>query len=131
MTRTFTHFALAAALVGAVSVPASGAFAASKTERALLGAVIGGVAGAALTHGGTEGVVVGAAAGAALGVVTKNTGRHHRYSQRHRTSQPYYSDGYGQYDRSTNGAYDNRYDGRYDNRYDPYASNDYRYGYGR
>ena len=124
MIKTFTRIAIAASLAGAVMVPASSALAASQTERAIIGAVLGGAAGAALSRGDTKAVVVGAAAGAALGAVTDRNRRHH-----HRHSQPDDRYGYGdtRYDSYPRSGYD-RYDSRYDN-HD--RSDRYSYNYGR
>ena len=128
MTRKFTRIAIAVAAATALLAPASGALAASKTERALIGAMLGGAAGAVLTKGNTEGVVVGAAAGAALGAITDKD-RHHRYGHRHSTG---YGDArYDGYDRGDYGRYDTRYDRRDDERDSRYGSDRYTYGYGR
>ena len=124
MTTKVTKIALAAAIAGAVALPASGALAASKTDRAILGAVIGGIAGAALSDGRGEGVALGAVAGAALGAATHND--HDRYSYGYRTSRPYYNND-GRYYR----AYDQRYYGqRYYGQGRDYDRYDTRYGYG-
>ena len=113
----------------ALLAPASGALAASKTERALIGAMLGGVAGAALTRGRTEAVVVGAAAGAALGVMTDRDNGRHRHGRRHASG---YNDvRYDGYDRADDGRYDTRYDRRDDNRDNRYDADRYTYGYGR
>ena len=66
----FTRIAIATAVAGAVALPASGALAASKTERALIGALIGGVAGVAISKNDTSGALIGAGLGAALGAAT-------------------------------------------------------------
>jgi hypothetical protein len=71
----FTKTAVAIAITGALVVPASTAFAGEKTDRAVVGALIGGIAGAALGHGKGDAVAIGAVAGAALG-------RHDRQQQR-------------------------------------------------
>src|SRR3954467_11424707 len=123
----FTKIAVAAAVTGALVLPASAAFAGSKsnkTERAVLGAVIGGLAGAALSDGKTGGIAIGAVAGAALGA---STGHGDRYDRDHRHSSNYrgqnyrgssYNDGrYYQGDRyntgyTTDNGYNNGY--RYD-----------------
>ena len=132
MIKTFTRIAIAASLTGAVMAPASNALAASQTERAIIGAVLGGAAGAALSRGDTKAVVVGAAAGAALGAVTHRDRRHqHRYSQR----DDRYGYGDSRYDSAPSGGYDrydSRYDSRYDDRYDDHdRSNRYSYSYWR
>ncbi len=70
----FTKIAVAAAVTGALVLPASAAFAgdkSNKTERAILGAVIGGIAGAALSNGDKGGIAIGAVAGAALGALDR------------------------------------------------------------
>ncbi|NQE64629.1 glycine zipper 2TM domain-containing protein [Caulobacter sp. RHG1] len=111
----FTKTAIVVATVGALVAPASAAFAASKTERAILGAVIGGVAGAAIGDGKTEAVAIGAVAGAALGATTAK--KKDRYGYGYRSNPRYENSRY----------YDNRYDrGGYRN--DRYNS---RYGYYR
>lgn len=109
----FTKTAIVVAITGALVAPASAAFAADKTERAIIGALIGGVAGAAIGDGKTEAVAIGAVAGAALGATTA---KNKRYSNSYRTAPRYQQSRY----------YDNRYDrGGYRNdRYDA------RYGYG-
>jgi hypothetical protein len=111
------RIAIAAAVGGAMLLPATGAFAASKTERALLGGLLGAAAGAAISGGDTQGVVIGAAAGSVLGVATANK---HDYRYGYRTSRPYYRD--ASYYRSHDG-------GRYYR--DDYRRSDYRHGYYR
>lgn len=144
-TQAKTRFAVAALVAGAVALPATGAMAASKTERALLGGLLGAIAGAALSDGDGGAVALGAVAGAALGSATaKDNNR--RYNASYRQTQSYYGDnryngysasnGYdrGYYDQSRNSRTD-RYDrtnrsDRQDRR-DPsnhYSSN---YSYGR
>lgn len=110
----FTKTAIVVATVGALVAPASAAFAANKTERAIIGALIGGVAGAAVGDGKTEAVAIGAVAGAALGASTGKSNK--RYGHGYRSNPRYENSRY----------YDNRYDrGGYRNdRYDA------RYGYG-
>ena len=66
----FTKTVVAVAITGALVAPASAAFAGEKTNRALVGAVIGGLAGAAIGDGKTDAVAIGAVAGAALGATT-------------------------------------------------------------
>jgi uncharacterized protein YcfJ len=123
MTTKFTRFAVAAGVAGALIVPATSAQAASQTERALLGAVLGGVAGAALGHGDGDAVAVGAVAGAALGAVTKDNNHRRHYSRSYRTTRPYAYDNRYQYNTR---SYGNQYDSRYGRAYDPRS----RYGYG-
>ena len=133
MIKTFTRLAIVASLAGAAIVPASSALAASQTERAIIGAVLGGAAGAALSRGDTKAVVVGAAAGAALGAVTDhNHRRHHRYSQRD-DRYGYGDTRYDSYPQSGYARYDSRYDHSYDNRdrSDRYSYTDGAYRYGR
>jgi hypothetical protein len=91
----FTKIAVAAAVTGALVLPASAAFAGdrnNKTERAILGAVIGGIAGAALSDGDRGGIAIGAVAGAALGA---STGHGDRYDRDHRYSSGYRDSRYG------------------------------------
>lgn len=95
MTKKMTKAVVALAAVGALALPASQAAAGtSKTESALLGAVLGGVAGAAVGGGKTESMAIGALAGGALGyaIDKSNDGKSYRSHSYHR-SQPYY--GYG------------------------------------
>jgi len=121
-----TKIAIAAVAAGAMALPATGAFAADKTERAVIGALIGGVAGAALYHGDGGATAIGAVAGAALGATTSND----RYHRSYRETRPYYRDTqYRHYDRGSYGRNDY---GRYDTRYDYGRDNDgYGYGYRR
>ena len=114
--KTFTKTAIAVAITGALVVPASSAFAASKTERAILGAVIGGVAGAAIGNGKTDAVAIGAVAGAALGATTGKSKYDRRYSQSYRTAPRY---GYDNRYSNQRGYQNSRYAyDRYCNRYD-------------
>lgn len=120
----FTKIAVAAAVTGALVLPASVAFAGSKnnkTERAILGAVIGGIAGAALTDGKTNGIAIGAVAGAALGA---STGHGDRYDRDHRYSSNYRDPRYG-YGSSYNNGYSQS---GYNN---GYGQSGYNNGYGR
>lgn len=113
--KTFAKTAIVVAITGALVAPASAAFAGQKTERAIIGALIGGVAGAAVGDGKTEAVAIGAVAGAALGATTAKNKK--RYGYGYRSSPRYENSRY----------YDNRYDrGGY--RSDRYNS---RYGYYR
>lgn len=106
-----SKIAVAALVAGSIALPAGTAAAGEKTERAIIGALIGGVAGAAVSRDDTTGALVGAAAGAALGAATaKNKNR--RY--------------YGYRSGRAYSNYDSRY--RY-NAYDRYDRYD-RYGYG-
>jgi len=102
-TTKFTKIAVAAAVTGALVLPASAAFAgdkSNKTERAVIGALIGGIAGAALSDGTTGRLATGAGAGAALGASTGNTDRDRRYSSNYRAPRygygSSYNNGYGQ-----------------------------------
>jgi uncharacterized protein YcfJ len=100
MKTKFTRIAVAASVSGAMILSAGQAFAGPKTDRALIGALIGGVAGVALSKNDTQGALIGAAAGAMLGAATaKDHDRSYRTS--YRTSRPYYetTNGYRSYDR--------------------------------
>ena len=100
-----TKIAVATSVAGALVVPASAAQAGEKTERAIIGALLGGVAGAAIAKDDTAGVAIGAAAGAALGVATAKD-KNRRYHRSYRSAPRY--------------AYDNRYRYRsYQPRYAP------------
>jgi len=127
VTSKTARIAIAVAVSGAIMAPAASAFAGDKTERAVIGALLGGAAGAALGHGRTDGVVVGAAAGALLGVATDNNDRRdHRYHRSYRDQRPYYRD--GRYSRDYGRTYDRGYYGQSGyGRYD----NNYSYGYYR
>jgi len=117
-TGKMTKIAVAAAVTGAIVLPASGALAADKTERALIGAILGGVTGAAISKGDTGAVAMGAAAGALVGVATAKDRNHSRgYYQSRQYRQAQY--------RGYDNRYDNGYYGRYDTRYDR-GYNDYR-----
>ena len=123
MTNKITKAAMALTVAGAVALPASQAAAGtSKTESAILGALLGGVAGAAVGNGKTEAMAIGAVAGAALGVAVDKSNDHRSYRRgySYRQSPAYYgASRYRAYDRGyyrTNGRYG--YDG-------------YGYGYGR
>ena len=133
MTNKLMKAAMALSIAAAVVLPASQAAAGtSKTESAILGALLGGVAGAAVGHGRTGSVAIGARAGAALGVAVdrNNDRRNYRGAYGYRQSQPYYSDSrYRSNDRdyyartNTRYSYDSRYN--YDNRDDRYGDYDY------
>ncbi len=114
----FTKTAIAVTVAGALVAPATAAFAGEKTERAILGAVIGGVAGAALGDGRGEAVAIGAVAGAALGATTakkKNYGYGYRTAPRYQQSRYYDQRSYQNQRGYQNSRY--AYD-RYGNRYD-------------
>jgi uncharacterized protein YcfJ len=124
MTNKMMKAAMALTIAGAVALPASQAAAGtSKTESALLGALLGGVAGAAVGKGKGEAVAIGAVAGAALGVAAdKSNDRRYRNGYAYRSSRPYYSDTrYRSYDQG-------RYFGRSNSRY---GYDNYGYGYRR
>ncbi|WP_334164364.1 glycine zipper 2TM domain-containing protein [Phenylobacterium sp.] len=125
MKKTMTKVAVALTAAGALALPASQAAAGtSKTESALIGAVLGGVAGAAVGNGKTESMAIGAVAGAALGyAVDKSNDRKTYRSSRYRTTQPYYGARYP----SDSRAYYGRTNSRYG--YDRYGYD--RYGYRR
>lgn len=121
----FTKTAIAVTIAGALVAPATAAFAGEKTERAILGAVIGGVAGAALGDGRGEAVAIGAVAGAALGATTAKDRNDRRYGYEHRYSPRYESNRYNAGYRDNRYAYD-----RYERGHDRY-DNRYAYGYRR
>jgi uncharacterized protein YcfJ len=127
MTNKMMKAAMTLAIAGAVALPASQASAGtSKTESALIGALLGGVAGAAVGKGKTEAVAIGAVAGAALGVaVDKSNDRpKYRNGYGYRQSQPYYGD-----DRRYSN--DRGYYGRTNSRYSYGDQGYYDYGYRR
>ena len=120
MTNKILTAAMALTVAGAVALPASQAAAGtSKTESAILGALLGGVAGAAVGNGKTQSVAIGAVAGAALGVAVdkSNDRKNYRSGYGYRQSQPYY--GNSRY-RSSDRGYYGRTDSRYG--YDNYGS---------
>ena len=123
-----TKTVVAVAITGALVVPATAAFAGEKTDRAVVGALIGGVAGAALGHGKGDAIAIGAVAGAALGATTaKSKYDDRRYGYEHRYAPRYDNAQYGAsryaYDnnRYAHDRYGHRYD-RYDVRYDRYGN---------
>ncbi len=91
MTR-FTKIASAAAIAAAIAIPGSQAFAATKTENALIGGALGALAGALIGNGSTGAVVGGAAAGALIGVATDKPDR--RYAGQRYSSQTAYRSSY-------------------------------------
>ena len=135
MTKTLRNFALAAVAAGAMALPATSAMAATRTESALLGALLGGVAGAAVSNGKTEGMALGAVAGAAIGAAADSNKDRRRYQSRSRYVQrdvrPYHQETrYGDYrarrydDRDSAWSQDRyRQRSNYDQAYDDY---DYR-----
>jgi hypothetical protein len=121
MTNKMTKVAMALTVAGAVALPASQAAAGtSKTESAIIGALLGGLGGAAVGHGDTGAVAIGAVAGAALGVaIDKGNDRdHYRRAYGYRQSQPYYSD--SRY-RGNDRGYYSRTNSRYGYGYDNYG----------
>ena len=126
--KTISKTLIAGAITAAMVLPASGAFAGEKANKAILGAVLGGLAGAALGDGDKSAVVIGAVAGAALGASTAQDKNDQRYNSSYRTRPAYsnYQQGYSQQGYSQQGyqvrdqryARDNRYGQRgYDPRY--------------
>ena len=116
--NTVSKTLIAGAITAAMVLPASGAFAGEKTNKAILGAVIGGLAGAALGDGNKGAVVIGAAAGAAIGASAAKDKDDRRYNSSYRSRPAYnnYSQGYQVRDQRNNR--DNRYGQRgYDTRY--------------
>jgi len=149
--NTVSKTLIAGAVAAAMVLPASGAFAGEKTNKAILGAVLGGLAGAALGDGDKGAVAIGAVAGAALGASTAKSNNDHRYNSGYRTRPAYngYQQGYGQqgygqqsYGQQSYGqpayqqqgyrdqryAHDSRYGrgDRYDARFDSRYAYDYR-----
>lgn len=128
--KTVSKTLIAGAITAALVLPASGAFAGEKTNKAILGAVIGGLAGAALGDGDKGAVAIGAVAGAALGASTAKNNNDRRYSHGYQTRPAY--NGYNNYNRYQTSNYgrqtDNRYYGRNDrnDRYDARYDRDYR-----
>jgi hypothetical protein len=123
MTHKMTKAAIALTAAGALALPASQAVAGtSKTESALLGALLGGVAGAAAGNGRTESVAIGAIAGAALGVAVdkSNDRKHYRSGYSYRQARPYYG-AYGARYPSNNRAYYGQTNSRYGYGYDSYG----------
>ncbi|MCR5873572.1 glycine zipper 2TM domain-containing protein [Phenylobacterium sp. J426] len=115
-----SKIAVAAVVAGSIALPAGTAAAGEKTERAIIGALIGGVAGAAVSRNDTQGALIGAAAGAALGAATAKDKNNYRYGYR---TAPRYSN----YSRYNNAQRYDRY-GRYDSRYyQPSYGNPYGY----
>lgn len=96
--KTLSKTLIAGAITAAMILPASGAFAGEKTNKAILGAVIGGLAGAALGDGDKGAVAIGAIAGAAIGASTAKDKDDRRYSSGYRTRPAYngHQQGYGQ-----------------------------------
>jgi uncharacterized protein YcfJ len=136
--KTVSKTLIAGAITAALVLPASGAFAGEKTNKAILGAVIGGLAGAALGDGDKGAVAIGAVAGAAIGASTAKDKNDRRYSHGYQTRPAYngynntgYS-GYNNSNRYQSSNYgrqnDNRYYGRNDrnDRYDARYDRDYR-----
>lgn len=128
--NTISRTLIAGAVAAAMIVPASGAFAGEKTNKAILGAVLGGLAGAALGDGDTGAVALGAVAGAALGASTAKSNNDHRYNSGYRTRPAYngYQQGYGQQGYGQQSYGQQGYQSR-DQRY-AHDSRDNRYGRG-
>lgn len=151
--NTVTKTLIAGAITAALVLPASAAFAGDKTNKAILGAVIGGLAGAALGDGDKGAVAIGAIAGAAIGASTAKSNNDPRYNSSYRSRPAYngYQQGYGQQgyeqqgygqqaygqqaygqqgyqSRDTRYGRDNRYSrgDRYETRYDARPAYDYR-----
>jgi uncharacterized protein YcfJ len=136
--NTVSKTLIAGAITAAMVLPASGAFAGEKTNKAILGAVIGGIAGAALGDGNKNAVAIGVVAGAAIGASTAKNNNDRRYSSGYQTRPAYngyngynnYNSGYqtNHYGRQTDSRYDTRYYGRNDrnDRYDARYDRDYR-----
>jgi len=130
MTK-FTKIAAATVAISMAAIPASQAFAASKTENALIGAALGALAGA-LVSKGSDGVLLGAAAGAAVGIATDRPDRD-RYGRPIVRNQPVYR---SQAYRQQQPAYRTYNNGYYSQPSYPYAQPSYgyaqptRYGYG-
>ena len=116
----FTKTAIAVTVAGALVAPATAAFAGDKTDRAILGAVIGGLAGAAIGDGKDEAVAIGAVAGAALGASTAKDKHDRRYGYGYRTAPRYDNSRYAYDRRDYRHDRHDRYD-RYDVRYDRYG----------
>jgi|GEM_PF-4555576 len=111
--------AIATLVAGAVALPAASASArTTNTERALIGGLLGAVAGAAFSNGDGGATAIGAVAGAALGA---STGRDNRYYDRGYRAPPrqYYQDTrYGYDQRAYNpGYYGGGRNDRYNNGY--------------
>ena len=96
--NTVSKTLIAGAITAALVLPASAAFAGDKTNKAILGAVIGGLAGAALGDGDKGAVAIGAIAGAAIGASTAKSNNDPRYNSSYRSRPAYngYQQGYGQ-----------------------------------
>jgi hypothetical protein len=123
-TGKFSKIAIAAAVTGALVLPASAAFAGDRkdkqTERAIVGALIGGIAGAALSDGDKGTIAVAALAGAAIGASTGKDKRDSRYANSY--DNGYYNNGYGS-NGYGNGYANNGYGNGYGN--NGYANNGY------
>ena len=140
--KTVSKTLIAGAITAALVLPASGAFAGEKTQKAVIGAVIGGLAGAALGDGNKSAIAVGAVAGAAIGASTAKSKNDRygynddRYGRSYQTgygyqTRPAYNNGYGYNTGYSNGyqardtyrhdrghhSGQNRYDARYDQGY--------------
>jgi len=126
--KTVSKTLIAGAITAALVLPASGAFAGEKTNKAILGAVIGGIAGAALGDGNKNAVALGAVAGAAIGASTAKTNNDRRYTSGYQTRPTYSGYNNGRYQTGYGRQTDNRYYGRNDrnDRYDARYDQNYR-----
>lgn len=124
----FVKTATAGAIVLALAAPASQAFAGDKTRNAVIGGLLGAVAGAAISDGDGGATVAGGALGALVGVAVAKDGKSHRYYRdtRGRTyyqdyrGRPVYDDYYARarHQRDHRNSYYNGH--RYDTRYGYY-----------
>ncbi|MCC7268433.1 MAG: glycine zipper 2TM domain-containing protein [Caulobacteraceae bacterium] len=89
------HIATAGAISLALAIPAA-ASAGEKTRNAVVGGVLGAVAGAAISDGDTGATVAGGALGALVGVAIAKDGKKHRY-YRDRHGRTYYRDSRGRH----------------------------------
>ncbi len=127
MTK-FTKIAAATVAISMAAIPASQAFAASKTENALIGAALGALAGALVSRG-SDGVLLGAAAGAAVGIATDRPDRDRYGRPIVRNQQVYRSQGYRQ-QQPVYRTYNNGYGAGYYNQPSYGYTQPTRYGYG-
>jgi hypothetical protein len=138
--KTISKIAAGTAAIALVAAPASQAFAASKTENALIGAALGALAGA-LVSKGSDGVLLGAAAGAAVGIATDKPDRDRygrpivRDNRTYRTAQPVYRQpapvyrGYQTYGNNYGNTYGDTYGSGYGYQQPYYGRTQSRYGY--
>jgi osmotically inducible lipoprotein OsmB len=126
-----TKIAAGAALASVVALPATQAFAASKTENALIGAAVGALAGTLLSNGDTGAVIAGAAVGGLVGAAADKP--HPRYragAYRTYRAAPVYRSATPVYRNSYRSDYGYRNDYGYGYRSAPAYPAGYRYGYG-